>query len=278
MHERDTEEYLLGLVEVAQILRTRPERVISLTEQFCSSLSDYTAQPTPEFTHSDLATLITVQKLAQSGYQTNGFETNGTDPRDLELDDETSSQNGQSENVESAALFRSAQSNGDSQADEASPSPPHTAETNSNLKEQTQPPIKHPSAVQESSDHGHKVESLSTALPESTSTSSGEVLGDMLTTIATNQQSVLNVQDSLREMLNVIAQDNFNLKHENRKLRERMLEMERVLAEHQRREETRKEMLESRMRAVEGTLSALQQQLAQLVQLQRQRIRRNWFK
>lgn len=108
--------------------------------------------------------------------------------------------------------------------------------------------------------------------------SADKMLGEMLSTVANSQKSVLNVQDSIREMLNVIAQDNFNLKHENRKLRERMLELERIISEHQRREETRKEMLESRMRAVEGTLSALQQQLAQLVQLQRQRIRKHWFK
>jgi hypothetical protein len=103
-------------------------------------------------------------------------------------------------------------------------------------------------------------------------------VSDVLATIATSQQAVLNIQSTVRDMLGVVVQDNFNLKDENRKLRERMLELERVLAEYQRREETRKERVESRLRAVEGTLAALQQQVAQLVQLQRQqRKRRGWF-
>ena len=106
----------------------------------------------------------------------------------------------------------------------------------------------------------------------------GTLLGEMISTVASSQQSMLNVQDSIREMLGVIAQDNFNLKHENRKLRERMLELERMLSEHQRREETRKERLEGRLRAVENTLGAIQQQITQLVQLQRRKERRNWFR
>lgn len=103
-----------------------------------------------------------------------------------------------------------------------------------------------------------------------------QVVNDILSTIANSQQTVLNGQSTMREMVGVVVQDNFNLKDENRKLRDRMLEMERVLAEYQRREETRKERLEGRIRALENTLIALQQQVAQLVQAQRQR-RRSWF-
>lgn len=103
-----------------------------------------------------------------------------------------------------------------------------------------------------------------------------QAVGDVLHTIADTQQSILNSQSSLRELMGVVVQDNFNLKEENRKLRERMLELERSLAEYQRREETRKERLESRLRALEGTLGALQQQVAHWVQLQRKR-RRGWF-
>lgn len=95
-------------------------------------------------------------------------------------------------------------------------------------------------------------------------------VGDLLSTIATSQQTVLNSQQTVREMVNVVVQDNFNLKEENRKLRERMVEMERDLTEYQRKEETRRERSESRMRALEGTVSALQQQVAQLIQVQRQ--------
>jgi hypothetical protein len=104
------------------------------------------------------------------------------------------------------------------------------------------------------------------------------VLSEILNTIVSNQEALLNAQATLREMANVVVQDNFNLKDDNRKLRERMLELERVLAEYQRREETRKERLESRLRAVEGTVGALQQQLAQLVQLYRTQSKRGgWF-
>jgi flagellar capping protein FliD len=96
-----------------------------------------------------------------------------------------------------------------------------------------------------------------------------QALGDVFTVIASGQQTVLNSQSAMREMVSVVVQDNFNLKDENRKLRDRMLELERALAEYQRREESRKERLESRLRALEGTMAALQQQLSQMVQLQR---------
>lgn len=103
-----------------------------------------------------------------------------------------------------------------------------------------------------------------------------QMVGDVISTIANSQQTVLNSQSAMREMVGVVVQDNFNLKDENRKLRDRMLELERVLAEYQRREETRKERLEGRVRALENTVIALQQQVAQLVQAARQR-RRSWF-
>ena len=104
------------------------------------------------------------------------------------------------------------------------------------------------------------------------------ILSEILRTIVSNQEAILNAQGMMRDMTNVVVQDNFNLKDDNRKLRERMLEMERVVAEYQRREETRKERLEGRLRAVEGTVGALQQQLAQLVQLYRTQSKRSgWF-
>ena len=104
-----------------------------------------------------------------------------------------------------------------------------------------------------------------------------QALGDMLSTIANSQQSVLNSQSTVREVVGVVVQDNLGLKEENRKLRDRMLELERVLAEYQRREETRKERMENRLRALEGTVAALQQQIVQMVQIQRQPKRRGWW-
>lgn len=107
---------------------------------------------------------------------------------------------------------------------------------------------------------------------------SAPAVEEFLNTIISNQQAILNSQATLREMVNVVVQDNFSLKDENRKLRDRMLELERVLAEYQRREETRKERIEHRLRALEGTVGALQQQLAQLVQIYRNQGKRGgWF-
>ena len=113
------------------------------------------------------------------------------------------------------------------------------------------------------------VDSKATLLPQA--------LGDMLSAIANSQQSVLNSQSTVREVVGVVVQDNLGLKEENRKLRDRMLELERVLAEYQRREETRKERYENRLRALEGTVAALQQQIVQMVQIQRQPKRRGWW-
>src|SRR5437763_10500026 len=47
------------------------------------------------------------------------------------------------------------------------------------------------------------------------------VVSDMLSTIANSQQTVLNSQSTMREVVGVVVQDNFNLKDENRKLRDR---------------------------------------------------------
>jgi DNA-binding transcriptional MerR regulator len=117
------------------------------------------------------------------------------------------------------------------------------------------------------------------ALVEGKATLLPQALGDILSAIANSQQTVLNGQQSVREVVGVVVQDNFNLKDENRKLRDRMLELERALAEYQRREETRKERMESRLRALEGTVAALQQQVAQLIQIQRQaqQKKRGWW-
>ena len=116
-------------------------------------------------------------------------------------------------------------------------------------------------------------------LAEGKATLLPQALGDILSAIANSQQTVLNGQSTVREIVGVVVQDNFNLKEENRKLRERMLEQERALAEYQRREETRKERLESRLRALENTVAALQQQVAQMIQLQRQsqQKKRGWW-
>jgi len=76
-------------------------------------------------------------------------------------------------------------------------------------------------------------------------------LADTLHNVADSQQAVLNSQAANRELLGVVLQDNFNLKEENTRLRERMLELERQVSQIRRDEEARRESLrtelESRM-------------------------------
>lgn len=74
-------------------------------------------------------------------------------------------------------------------------------------------------------------------------------LADTLHNVADSQQSVLNSQAANRELLGVVLQDNFNLKEENTRLRERMLELERQVAQLQRDEETRREALRAELEA-----------------------------
>ncbi len=77
------------------------------------------------------------------------------------------------------------------------------------------------------------------------------VLADTLHTVADGQQILLGSQQANRDMLTVLLQDNFRLKEENSKLRDRMLELERDLSEIRRQDSTRQESLEARLRNLE---------------------------
>jgi len=74
-------------------------------------------------------------------------------------------------------------------------------------------------------------------------------LADTLHNVADSQQAVLNSQAANRELLGVVLQDNFNLKEENTRLRERMLELERQVAQLRRDEEARSESLRAEFEA-----------------------------
>jgi len=74
-------------------------------------------------------------------------------------------------------------------------------------------------------------------------------LADTLHNVADSQQAVLNSQSANRELLGVVLQDNFNLKEENTRLRERMLELERQVAQIRREEEVRRESLRAELEA-----------------------------
>jgi DNA-binding transcriptional MerR regulator len=80
------------------------------------------------------------------------------------------------------------------------------------------------------------------------------VLADTLHTVAEGQQLLLGSQQANRDLLTVVLQDNFSLKEENTRLRDRMLELERNLAEMQRLEGVRRETLEARLLKFEEQL------------------------
>jgi len=80
------------------------------------------------------------------------------------------------------------------------------------------------------------------------------VLADTLHTVADGQQILLGSQQANRELMSVMLQDSFRLKEENTKLRDRMLELERDLAEIRRQETARRETLEARILRLEDQL------------------------
>jgi DNA-binding transcriptional MerR regulator len=82
------------------------------------------------------------------------------------------------------------------------------------------------------------------------------VLTDTLRAMIENQQTIQNSLQVNRNLLGVIIQDNFNLKEENAKLRERMLKLEQDLGELKRRDSDYRLYLEQRINQLEGALRA----------------------
>ncbi len=80
---------------------------------------------------------------------------------------------------------------------------------------------------------------------------------DTMQAVTGNQQIILNSQQANRDMLGVMIQDNLNLKGENTSLRERMLELERELAELHRHFVDTRERTEIRMRVLEDAIAKL---------------------
>jgi DNA-binding transcriptional MerR regulator len=77
------------------------------------------------------------------------------------------------------------------------------------------------------------------------------LLTGTLQTVTEGQQLLLGSQQANRELLTVVIQDNFGLKEENTKLRDRMLVLERDVVEMRRVEDRRRESLEERLRKLE---------------------------
>jgi hypothetical protein len=69
--------------------------------------------------------------------------------------------------------------------------------------------------------------------------------------VADGQQLLLGSQQANRDLLTVVLQDNFTLKEENAKLRDRMLELERDLVELRRHDEARRQDIEGRLGRLE---------------------------
>ncbi len=80
------------------------------------------------------------------------------------------------------------------------------------------------------------------------------VLADTLHTVAEGQHLLLGSQQANRDLLTVVLQDNFSLKEESAKLRDRMLDLERNMAEMQRLEGAHRETLEARLARFEQQL------------------------
>lgn len=77
------------------------------------------------------------------------------------------------------------------------------------------------------------------------------VLADTLHTVAEGQHLLLGSQQANRDLLTVVLQDNFSLKEENAKLRDRMLELEREISELRRQDSIRREAMEARLQKLE---------------------------
>ncbi len=98
-------------------------------------------------------------------------------------------------------------------------------------------------------------------IPAEPAASMGELLTNTLYSLSDSQQIILSNQQTSRQLLGVLLQDNFNLKEENTKLRERMLETERKLFELKRDLDEGQARERERMRQMEQYLFDLQRRL-----------------
>ncbi|MFC2030965.1 MerR family transcriptional regulator [Chloroflexota bacterium] len=103
-------------------------------------------------------------------------------------------------------------------------------------------------------DDPSEVTALAASPWDTSYTPTATVLADTLHTVADGQQLLLNSQQANRDLLTVLLQDNFNLKEENSNLRDRMLELERDLAEIRRLEAGRRDAMEARFQKLEATV------------------------
>jgi DNA-binding transcriptional MerR regulator len=82
-------------------------------------------------------------------------------------------------------------------------------------------------------------------------------LTNTLSTLSESQKSILNSQAANRELMGVLIQDNFSLKEENNRLRERILDVERNLAQVRQENEWQRETLRQELDAKISTVQQL---------------------
>ncbi|NOZ71743.1 MAG: MerR family transcriptional regulator [Chloroflexi bacterium] len=92
-------------------------------------------------------------------------------------------------------------------------------------------------------------------------TDATQLLTSALDVLSDSQQMLLSGQHTERQLIGVLLQDNFNLKEENSRLRERMLEAERKLYELKREIDGSRTVERERMRQMESSLFELQRRL-----------------
>lgn len=90
------------------------------------------------------------------------------------------------------------------------------------------------------------------------------LIAETLFSLSDSQQIILSGQQTSRQLLGVVLQDNFNLKEENSRLRERILEAERKLFELKREIDSNQAHDRERMRQMESYLFELQRRLDSL--------------
>ncbi len=109
--------------------------------------------------------------------------------------------------------------------------------------------------IEQMQSEGHNETSALALSPRGGSQAAGfVVLTDTLRAMIENQQAIQNSLQVNRNLQGVIIQDNFNLKEENMKLRERMQRMEQELAELRKRDSDHRLLLEQRLSRLEMEL------------------------
>jgi DNA-binding transcriptional MerR regulator len=83
------------------------------------------------------------------------------------------------------------------------------------------------------------------------------VVADALRNIGDNQQTIQNSLQVNRNLLGVLLQDNFNLKEENTKLRDRMLKLEQAVNQFRQEREAPTPLSESQQRELEARKGCL---------------------